>query len=212
VPAGASVFYTQPIEINVVRTSPETVKDIADLAPPAALPGRVPWALYAGIPALAMAMALFFLLRRRGAPAADEKPPLPPYEEAMDRLASLSPGALVRQNRARELCFALSEILRRYITRRYLVDAIDMTTTEFLVAVKRVPVTAAQRDWIGLFCEATDMVKFAGAQILESEAETLVGRLKAFLEQTKPRPEPADGKPAPAAAAANPQGAPKGKA
>jgi hypothetical protein len=38
-----SVFHTQPIEIKVVRTSAETVRDIADIAPLAPVPAPFPW-------------------------------------------------------------------------------------------------------------------------------------------------------------------------
>src|SRR6185436_2967193 len=172
-PPGAVVYYTQPIEVNVVRTSPETVKDIADIAPPAELPMSVPWPWAIGAAVVLAAGVFLLLLRKRKAAPEPEKPALPPYEEAMERLKGIDAAALVRQNRARELCFALSELLRRYITRRFSVDAIDMTTTEFLAAVKKLPITAAQKEWLGRFCEATDMVKFAGAPILESDAQGL---------------------------------------
>ena len=183
------IFYTQPIEIKVVRTSPETVQDIADIAPLAVVPSATPWLAIALGGALLLGLLGWFLLRRKSkvAEARAEKPQLPPFEEAMERLATLNPGALIRANRARELCFDLSEVLRRYISRRFDVDALESTTTEFLALVPKLPITAAQRQWIGRFCEATDIVKFAGMPILESEAADLVSGLQDFLRQTRPR-------------------------
>lgn len=190
-PAGprALVFHTQPIGIKVVRTSPETVQDIADIAPLAAIEDPPPWAAIGlGATLLAALAGLFFWLRRRkSAPEAAAKPQLPPYEEAMERLAGLNPGVLIRQNRARELCFDLSEVLRRYVSRRYQVDALEATTTEFLALVPKLPVKAELRQWIGSFSEAADLVKFAGAPLLESEGAGLLDGLKDFLRQTRPR-------------------------
>lgn len=183
------VFNTQPIGIKVVRTSPETVQDIADIAPLAPTPRTVPW-LPIGIAAGALLAAGGWLAwRRRGrkAVAQAEKPPLPPYEEAMEALAQINSGNLIRQNRARELGFILSGILRRYVSRRFQVDALESTTTEFLALVPKLPVSAAQREWIGRFCESTDLVKFAGSPILESDGAGLVDGLRAFLNQTRPR-------------------------
>lgn len=185
------VFNTQPIEIKVIRTSAETVQDIADIAPLAAPARDNRWPLYGGIGlALAILIGAWFWWRRRrkhGAAAAAEKPLLPPFEEAMESLAGLQPAALIRQNRARELCFALSGTLRRYISRRYEVDALESTTTEFMLLVPKLPTTQDLRQWVGRFCEATDMVKFANAPMLESEGEELLQGLKDFLNRTKPR-------------------------
>jgi hypothetical protein len=211
-PPGAAVYYTQPIEINVVRTSPETVKDIADIAGPVETGKPFPWLAYGLVMGIITGAAAFLLLRRRHVKAAVEKPLPPPFEEAMARLADINSGAMVRANRGRELCFLLSEVLRRYVTRRWGVDAIDMTTTEFLAEARKLPVTAAHKEFIVRFAEGTDLVKFADAPILESEAETLLARLKEFLTQTRPKdPPPGDapeaaqpGASGPAAAAKTP--------
>lgn len=187
-PAGAAAYFTQPIEVNVARTSPETVKDIADIAAPAEIGGGTPWLPYM-LGGWALLGLIAWLLIRWKAKAAreEEKPLAPPFEEAMARLDGLNAGELVRRNRGRELCFLLSEVLRRYVTRRWEIDAIDMTTTEFLAQAKKLPVTAAHKEFLERFCEGTDLVKFAGAPILESEAESLIARLKEFLSQTRPR-------------------------
>ncbi len=181
-------FYTQPIEINVVRTSPETVKDIADIAGLIEPKSGRPWLLY-GIGAAVLALAGYFFwrrLRKKNAPA-PEKPPLPPFEEAMEALIALKTMILIRQNRAREFCFQLSESLRRYISRRYGVEALEQTTSEFLVGVKKYPITMAQKDWLGKFCDATDLVKFANAALNEAEAVQWLAQTEDFLRQTRPR-------------------------
>jgi hypothetical protein len=210
----ATLFYTQPIEINVKRTSAETVKDIADIAPLAAVEAPTPWLLYGacGVLALALAFFLWRALRRKRTPIAAAKPQLPPYEEAIAGLARLQDLSLIRQNRAREFSFALSEVLRRYVSRRYGVDALESTTGEFLEKARNLPVTGAQRRWLGEFCESTDLVKFANALLLESEAGALLTATSEFVKQTKPR-EDAPGPSSPAAgvpgAAVKPANGPK---
>jgi hypothetical protein len=188
---------TQPIAIRVVRTSPESVKDIADIAPLAEPPPATPWAAVAlGIGVLGLVGGWFWWRRRGKAPATKtEKPALPPYEEAMERLGAINAGAMVRANRARELAFQLSEVLRRYVSRRFEVDALESTTTEFLALVPRLPVTQSHRQWIAAFCEKTDLVKFAGAGLLETDAADLAVGLRDFVRQTRPAESaPGEGK------------------
>lgn len=189
----AAIFYTQPIEINVKRTSAETVKDIADIAPLVPVEAPTPWLLYGAGAALALALAvlLWRALRKKTA-VAPAKPQLPPYEEALEGLARLQDLSLIRQNRAREFSFALSEVLRRYVSRRFGVDALESTTGEFLAKARNLPVTSAQRQWLGEFCERTDLVKFANALLLESEAGALLKATGDFVKQTKPREDAAE--------------------
>jgi len=187
----AQSYMTQPIAIKVKRTSPETVKEIADIAPPLEPAVRRPWWLVIAIVFLATAALLAWRLwkNRRRPKAAEEKPLAPPYEEARQALAGLHAVQLVRQNRARELCFELSHLLRRYLSRRYDVDALESTSSEFIALAAELPLPLAQKPFVPRFCEITDPVKFAGLPLLESEAQAMVDDLHAFLEATRPTPE-----------------------
>lgn len=203
-------YFTQPIEINVVRTSPETIKDIADIAPLADVKNGQPWLAYGlgALVLLALAILLWKRLRRRRIVPETVKPQLPPFEEAMEKLGELKGLALIRQNRAREFCFSLSELLRRYISRRFGIDALESTTSEFLESVRKLQITSAQKEWLAEFCDSTDLVKYADAPLLETDAQGLLSQTEEFLRQTKPREEtPAAG----AAASARPSNAGKPK-
>ncbi|MEO7424428.1 MAG: hypothetical protein ABI036_04525 [Fibrobacteria bacterium] len=184
----AAVYYTQPIEINVVRTSPETVKDIADIASLAEVKSGPPWLAY-GLGALVVLIAAFLLWRRfrRPSTAKAAKPAPPPFEEAMAKLSGLKDLSLIRQNQAGEFCFRLSEALRRYLDRRYGMDSLESTTSEFLEKARTLPVTQAQKQWLGEFCSATDLIKFANAPLLESDAAGLIAKTEEFLRQTRPK-------------------------
>lgn len=191
----ATAYFTQPIEINVKRTSAETVKDIADIAPLAPMAAGTPWLLYGlgGAAVLIVALIVWRFLRKKAPPRATVKPALPPFEEALAALAGIKDGALIRQNRAREYCFILSEALRRYLSRRYGIDALESTTAEFLDKARALPVTSAQKEWLAKFCEQTDLVKFANALLLESDASAMLARTEDFFRQTKPKEgEPAE--------------------
>lgn len=184
----AALYYTQPIEINVIRTSPETVKDIADIATLAEVEPQTPWLAY-GLAGAAVLIAVLLLWRRfrRKAPPQAAKPALPPFEEAMAKLAGIKDLSLIRQNRAREFCFIQSEALRRYIDRRFGIDSLESTTAEFAAKSRTLPVTQAQKEWLIASSEAADLIKFANAPLLESEASALIARTEEFLRQTRPK-------------------------
>jgi hypothetical protein len=183
----AVIYFTQPIEINVVRSSAETVKDIADIAGLAEVKGQRPWLIYGlGLLAFLVLAILLWTRLRKPTMLPAEKPPLPPFEEAMEKLSGIKNLALIRQNRPRDFCFILSELLRRYISRRFGIDALESTTSEFLADVKGLPITAAQKEFLGIFCSTTDLVKFADAALLESDAGPLLTKVEEFLRQTKP--------------------------
>jgi hypothetical protein len=161
---------------------------------------------------LALAIILWRKLRRK-TPVAAAKPMLPPFEEAMARIAGLKDLALIRQNRAREFCFALSETLRRYLSRRYGIDALESTTSEFIAKAKALPVTAAQKQWLARTSEEADLVKFANAILLESDAAAMLSQTEEFLRQTRPKDDeapPAAGGAPGARATGGPAGKPQG--
>ncbi len=186
-----TTHFTQPIEITVKRTSPEGAKTIADIADLADIPQAPPWGLIALGALLALAAGLWVWRSRRNRSGASDKsiPRLPPYEEALEHLSRLNATQSVRQNQARELCFALSEILRRYVSRRFTVNGLEATTEEFLQRTADLPVDVPHRRWLGDFCSRTDLVKFANLNLLETEANQLMRELREFLDATRPAPE-----------------------
>lgn len=185
----ATIYFTQPIEINVVRTSAETIKDIADIAALAEQNSRTPWLTYGlgSLVLIALAIIGWKWLRKNKRLATIDKPPLPPFEEAMEKLSELKGAGLIRLNQSREYCFILSELLRKYISRRFSIDALESTTSEFLILVRKLPITAAQKQTLVEFCERTDIVKYADAGLLESDADQLCTLTEGFLRQTKPQ-------------------------
>ena len=188
----ALVLYTQPTEIKVKRTSPETEKDIADIADVAAISEPLPWGAI-GLGLVVAALIGFLLWRKFRAKAllkAAAAPPLPPYEEALKRLQDLRAQQLPGQNRAREFAFELSEILRNYVGRRYGIEALESTTEEFLEKSKTLPLTGAEKDWLRAFCQSLDPLKYATSRIGEIEAERMMREMEDFAERTQPVPRP----------------------
>jgi hypothetical protein len=113
----------------------------------------------------------------------------PPYEEAMDALTALEAKNYYAQGKIREYVFELSELLKRYITRRFEVNATELTTEEILDWIRTSAMYAEPRRIADWFFVTTDPIKFAkwvpdNATFLKFGAD-----IRAFLELTKPLPE-----------------------
>jgi hypothetical protein len=86
----------------------------------------------------------------------------------------------------REYVFELSEIIKRYIERRFDIQAAEFTTYEILEWTKRSPLESAERKTVEWFFSTADPVKFAKWL---PDADTLARfgpQLRAFVEKTKP--------------------------
>ncbi len=184
----SKIYFTQPIEINVKRTSPETVKDIADIQDLISVENSKIglYLLFGLLMTIVLGFGIWWKLRRNKNGVAMDKPRLPPFEEALEYLKNLRQEKLIAQNKSKNFCFQLSEVLRRYLDRRFASATLESTTSEFLQKLNSLPLTVLQKEWIARFCEKTDFVKFANAMLTEAEGEELLQQVEKFLQQTKP--------------------------
>jgi hypothetical protein len=186
----ATVFYTPPTAITVRATAPQDPKAaIADIRDRERLPKPFPW----GLPLLAAAMAaLWYAIRRyrrrpKPAPAPLPAPTIAPEEKTLARLRELEQAALP----PREFAFALSEILRAWLSDRFAVDALEATTEELRERVKPLRLSSEHDVWLREFCESLDRVKFADATFAAGEGVRRINETREFVHETAATLEPA---------------------
>ena len=80
--------------------------------------------------------------------------------------------------------YALSEILKRYIERRFEFQAAEQTTTEVLAAMRlhRTPM----RDDIAGFFLRSDLVKYSRVIPPDEEARAAIDQVREFVTRTRP--------------------------
>ncbi len=110
---------------------------------------------------------------------------LPPHVAAimeLDKLKSEKPWVTGRN---KEYYTRLSEVIRKYIQRRFLIDAPEMTTSEILELFYRDKETLSVYQNLKQILSLSDLVKFAKMIPIENENELSLMNAYLFVNQTK---------------------------
>jgi hypothetical protein len=195
------------VAVDIASVLPDSMKDVRALKPPELFPNYWLWLVPAILVLVAVLAWLGVKLARRLRRLHEAiPPPLPPWEEALGALDRLPWREWLADGQFKRLYYALSEILKRYLERRYEFDAVEQTTTELLASMRahKLPM----RDEITRFFARCDLVKYAKTVPPVDEAERALEQLRDFVVKTKPAPEPvkpvAAGQPATAGAGTSP--------
>lgn len=184
-------------EIEVGSVLEEGDEDLADIKPPALLPGTLrwlPWALGLGALLLAAGLLLWWWRRRtRDVPgaAAAAVPLLPPDEEALRALDELLGRRHLEEGRVKEFHVGLAEIAKRYLWRRFAVPTAERTTFEVLRDARAVPLDGWVTDRTASILHACDVVKFARHRPPSGPSRGLAAEVRELVERTRPAPPPA---------------------
>lgn len=185
------------IKVSPVKVDPNgDIKDFAPVfAPIRKLLDYVPnwvvslwwvWALI--LAAVALLLAYLKWWRKGKNPLRRVKKRLPPYEEAVKRLHMLKGMQLWQNGREKDYYTGLTDILREYINRRFSVNAVEMTSSEIIDALKHNAETQLVNDQLSEILAVADFVKFAGQRPLADDNERSFQRAVNFVDATKPQP------------------------
>jgi hypothetical protein len=153
------------IMVESVGASEADKEDIRGLKPPIEIKGSY-WIYLFVLPVLALlAAGGFFYYRQRSKglalPEIPQELRKPAWEVALSELDSLRESDLLEKKRIKEYFIVLSDIIRKYLERRYQVSALDRTTEEIKLEIKRQKLEHEIMQLVFgllLFC---DLVKFA---------------------------------------------------
>jgi hypothetical protein len=166
----------------------EDAKVIKDIKPPFKLT-YVPIALIVGVSVgIAVAALAFLMLRRAGrkretAPS----PPRSPHGIAYAELERLRAMNLIAKGLVEEYYVRISDIVRRYVERRFSLKAPDRTTEEFLAEAGASGLLDPRaRALVGDFLGQCDMVKFARYGPTAREIDGVYAAAKRFVDETAP--------------------------
>ena len=194
---------TDTASVTIASVLPATMQDIHGLAPPEPFPNLLLWLIPGALLLLAVLAYLGRRLYRRFRRIQElAAAPLPPWEEALAALAAMPWRDWLAAGQAKRYYYALSQVLKRYLERRFEFHAVEQTTTEMLASMRarKTPM----RDEVARFFTQSDLVKYAKSVPPEDQAASAMAQVREFVMKTKP-PDPL---PAPAAAGNAPAPAP----
>lgn len=119
-----------------------------------------------------------------------KKPEPTPYEEAMGRLNNLKGQKLWEQGMEKEYFTELTDILRRYLARRFGINAEEMTSRQIMASLAKNEETKDKRAYFRKILDVADFVKFAKVRPLPEDNIASFESAVRFVNETKPVPKP----------------------
>lgn len=133
------------------------------------------------------AAVIIYQRKKKGKPFIPvKKHEVPPYDEAISALQVLKEEKLWQNGNEKEYFTRLTDILRRYIDRRFQINAIEMTSSQIINTLKRNKETRALNEQLKEILSVADYVKFANVRPLPEDNELAWNRATHFVEDTKP--------------------------
>ena len=189
--APAETLKSEPVPVTIASILPKEMKDINDVKKMYEFPNYLPLVLLIiSLAALAVAYFGYRLYNKFRKSRFMSAPALPPWDEALLALEKLNALNLTAQGLVKRYYYALSEILKRYIERRFAFNAVEQTTTEIMNHMKlnKIP----RRDDFGKFFNRADMVKYAKFVPQHEELDNAAVQVQELVLATKLEEKPAE--------------------
>jgi hypothetical protein len=181
--------HSQNITIEVasvlrLQGEPTDIKDIKDIV--AVDRDWVPWFFW-GLNIILLTIILYLLWKYRKKNHSNhikDEIVLSAHEIALRELDKLKNKGLLQSGDAREHFFKLSEILRRYLGKRYLFPALDWTTEEITAYFKnQEKIELPTQTEANRILNKSDLIKFAKAKALPETDE--IESVRTFIKSTQ---------------------------
>ena len=189
---------TDPVMIAVNSVEVDTTGQIADIKDPMNVPFTpeellpyVPYIL-GGLAILGIiaAIIIFYLIKKKKLSIVPPKPPVPPYQWALEEYEKLRNGNLWQEGNYKEYYTQLTDILRIYIEKQHHIPAMESTTDQILQDITKVSSNSDLNKKIADLLRMSDLVKFAKEKPLPEDNQKFLDVAVEFVNVTKPQPEP----------------------
>lgn len=163
--------------------------DIKDLKPQLEAGAKPMWLLWILIAVAAVGIIIFVLMKffnKKKIAGEKQIPLLPPYEEAINAINDLERQKYLQRGLIREYVFNLSEILKRYIERRFEINASEFTTEEVVAWLGISGLDTKLKQAVEWFFRTSDPVKFARFIPSQETLDKFMSETMNFLHSTRP--------------------------
>ena len=182
---GTLSFFLYDILLKPPRVLPSETSDIHDIKGPVITHWESSFIMAVGLFSffLLAAILLYKVIKRKR----DKTVPLPPPDRvAYEALDALKVKDLIGQGKIRDFYVEISNIIRCYLANRFPYRALEMTTEEYLLAIKdKREFSPDQKNLLRNFLVHCDWVKFAGYRPSLEEMEMSFKTGQIIIDQTR---------------------------
>jgi len=189
------VVKTNELTLQVQTVKVDTTKAIYDIKQPIQVKYnawdwlRDNWYWIVGpLVLIALVVGLILYLKNRPKPAPVVKtvaPVMPPHSVALDQLKGLREKKLWQAGQVKQYYIELSDILREYLEKRYVVKTHEKTTDEIFDGLRKMSMTEESRSKLREVLVLSDLVKFAKEQPLPADNELSMDNAFDFVLKTQ---------------------------
>lgn len=150
------------------------------------------WVLLGLVIGLAIIGLIHYLKNRpKKQPVVQEvKVYIPAHAEALNKIKELRERKLWQQGEVKVYHSELSDIIREYLEKRYVIKTQEKTTDEIFAGLKYLDIDNESRDLLRRILLLADLVKFAKENPLPPENEQSIENAIAFISRTQQREVP----------------------
>jgi hypothetical protein len=182
-------LYSDTLKVTISSVMPAKMSDINDIKPEEKFPNYWLWLIPTAIFLLALLGYLGYRIYLKIKKIQElAQAPLPPWIEAMNFLNSLPFKEWLDKGQVQRYYYALSEIIKRYIGRRFEFNALEQTTTEIIYDLKANKIPC--REEFSGFLNKADRVKYAKLIPTYQEIEEALHQAKELVQKTTPEEKP----------------------
>jgi hypothetical protein len=196
------VVKTNEVTLQVETVKVDTTKAIYDIKQPLAVSYtwldwlRDNWYWVAGpLAIIALIIGVILYLRKRPKPAPVVKvveSAIPPHIIAINKLKELRDRKLWQHDQVKEYYVELSDIVREYLEKRYIIKTHEKTTDEILAGLRHIDISNENRNKLKQILTLADLAKFAKEKPLPAENEASFDMAVDFVSLTRQSEKPAD--------------------
>jgi len=114
---------------------------------------------------------------------------IPPHIKALDALEKLGLQKLWQEGKIKDYYTGITDILRVYLEERYGITALEMTTDEIMIALKRKEISEVMKQKLREILVLSDLVKFAKENPLPADHEFCFNSSIDLINETGERNE-----------------------
>jgi len=186
------VTFSNPVTFNVHTIAIEQQADIKDVKEPLTIPLDWKFILLVALIVLLILAASFYLYRRYKKKKAEQPVKkkiirIPAHVRALSALDKLESEQLWQKGKVKEYHSTITGIIRGYFEERFNLPALELTTSEQMQQLKRVPSAENILNTTNEFLNNADLVKFAKFIPLPSVNEAMMNQAKEIVNSTIPK-------------------------